>query len=405
MRCRTVDHTCRGVRVLTRAAVRRIVTIGIAGLVASAALAVPTAAAPAEHDGVTHREFTAKAGGRPVEGDVVEVDLTRPGVRVTLLDSGIVASRATVTDMANDVGAVAAINGDFFDIGRSSAAAGPAVRDGRALKAAVPQGRRAAPPVAGAETDYAFTIGDDGAARVDRLRLEATVRAPQAEWPAVALNQHAVPVDGIGIFTNVWGDYDRARTLCGTDEDPTAPCASDRVEVLVRDGAVASTGSPQGGALKPGEIALVGRDAGAGRLSSLKAGDAVQVDYALVAESGVAPKFAVGGMPIVREGEPIDNPIANRERAPRSAVGLSADGKTVTFVTVDGRQTDSGGMTLPEFARQIAKMDIHTAVNLDGGGSSTLVYREPGASRVEIVNDPANKTPRLVSNSLGVSIG
>jgi exopolysaccharide biosynthesis protein len=193
--------------------------------------------------------------------------------------------------------------------------------------------------------------------------------------------------------------------MCGTDEDPTAPCASDRVEVLVRDGAVASTGSPQGGALKPGEIALVGREAGAGRLSSLKAGDTVQVGYALVAESGAAPKFAVGGMPIVREGEPIDNPIANRERAPRSAVGLSADGKTVTFVTVDGRQTDSGGMTLPEFARQIAKMGIHTAVNLDGGGSSTLVYRDPGASRVEIVNDPANKTPRLVSNSLGVSIG
>ena len=104
------------------------------------------------------------------------------------------------------------------------------------------------------------------------------MRAPQGEWPAVELNQHAVPVDGIGIFTSVWGDYDRARTMCGTDEDPTAPCASDRVEVLVRDGAVASTGSPQGGALKPGEIALVGRDAGAGRLSSLKAGDAVQVD-------------------------------------------------------------------------------------------------------------------------------
>ena len=75
------------------------------------------------------------------------------------------------------------------------------------------------------------------------------------------------------------------------------------------------------------------------------------------------------------------------------------------LVTVDGRQSDSGGMTLPEFARQLAAMGVHAAVNLDGGGSSTLVYRAPGASRASIVNDPADKTLRLVANSIGVSIG
>ena len=394
-----------GVRVRVGAVVRRMLTIAVSGLVASATFTTTALAAPANHDGVAHREFSTTAGGRPVMGDVVEVDLTRPKVRMELLNPGVVAARATVTDMANDVAAVAAINGDFFDIGRSSAPAGPAVMDGQPLKAAVPQGRRAAPPVAGAETDYAFTVGQDGIARIDRLRLEAKVRGPKGEWPVVALNQHAVPVGGIGIFTSAWGDYDRAKTMCGSDQDRTAACAPDRFEVLVRDGAVVSTGPAHGGALKPGEIALVGRDEGAARLRGLAPGDKVKVDYVLVPASGAAPRFAVGGMPIVKDGKPVDNPIANRERAPRSAAGLSADGKKVMLVTVDGRQSDSGGMTLPEFARQLADMGIQAAVNLDGRGSSTLVYRAPASSRAVIVNDPADKSPRLVANSIGVSIG
>ncbi|MGE3285597.1 MAG: phosphodiester glycosidase family protein [Pseudonocardia sp.] len=385
--------------------VRRALTVGATGLVATSVLASPAVAAPAGYDGVSHREFSTTAGGRPVMGDVVEVDLTKPKVRVELLDSGALASRATVTDMADDVGAVAAINGDFFDIGRSGAPAGPAVQDGTPLKAAVPQGRRAAPPVAGAEPDYVFSVGQDGKARIDRLRLQGTVTSAKGEWPIVALNQHAVPVGGIGVFTNAWGAYDRAKTMCGSDTDRTAPCAAQRVEVLIRDGVVVSSGPATGGAIKPGDTVLVGRDEGAAKLRGLTAGDKATVDYRLVPASGVAPRFAVGGMPIVADGQAIPNPIANRERAPRSAAGLSADGKKIMLVTVDGRQSDSGGMTLPEFARQLAAMGVHAAVNLDGGGSSTLVYRAPGASRASIVNDPADKTLRLVANSIGVSIG
>jgi exopolysaccharide biosynthesis protein len=322
-----------------------------------------------------------------------------------LLNSGIVASRSSVTDMADDVGAVAAINGDFFDIGRSGAPAGPAVMDGRPLKAAVPQGRRAAPPVAGAEPDYVFAIGQDGVARIDRLRLTGRVTGPKGKWSIVALNQHAVPVGGIGVFTHEWGSYDRAKTMCGNDRDRTAACAPDRFEVHVVGGAVVDTGPAGGGAIKPNDTVLVGRDEGAARLRTLKPGDRVKVDYALVPASGVAPRVAVGGMPIVAGGKAIPNPISNRERAPRSAAGLAKGGKKVLLVTVDGRQSDSGGMTLPEFAEQLAAMGIQAAVNLDGGGSSTLVYRAPGATRARVVNDPADKTPRLVGNALGVSIG
>jgi len=351
--------------------------------------------------GVSHREFTTTAESGQVMGDIVEVDLTQPGVRTDLLSSGTVAGRATVAGMANRSGAVAGINGDFFDIGRTNAAAGPAIKDGRSIKAAVPQGRRAAPAVAGAEMDYVFAVGADRVGRVDRLQLTAEVRGPQGNLPVVALNQHAVPEGGIGIFNADWGDADRGKTLCGSDADRNAPCAADRVEVVVRSGAVAAVGPPGRGSVPDDEIVLVGRDQGAESLRSLSVGQELQVDYALVPASGAVPQFAVGGSPILRDGGPTER-LDDRYRAPRSAVGVSPDGHRMYLVTVDGRQDDSIGATLAELSALLQEMGIDDAVNLDGGGSSTLVYRGSGANAVTVVNDPSDSSPRLVGNGIGV---
>lgn len=354
--------------------------------------------------GVTHREFTTTDAAGQVIGDVVEADLTDPAVRADLLTAGAVAARASIASMANRAGAVAGINGDFFDIGRTSAPAGPAVQGGRPLKAAVPQGRRGAPAVPGAETDYVFAVGVDRTARVDRLRLDARVRAPQATLPAVALNQHAVPVGGIGIFTPDWGEADRAVTLCGSDSDRNAPCAPDRFEVVVRGGAVLAAGPPGRGPIAPGDTVLAGREQGAAALRALRIGDPVTVEYALVPASGAAPQAAVGGSPILIDGRPTER-LDDNERAPRSAAGTSADGRRIYLVTVDGRQSDSIGVTLSELSALLAQMGADDGMNLDGGGSSTLVVRRPGADTVTVVNDPSDSSARQVPNGLGVYTG
>jgi exopolysaccharide biosynthesis protein len=75
------------------------------------------------------------------------------------------------------------------------------------------------------------------------------------------------------------------------------------------------------------------------------------------------------------------------------------------LVTVDGRQSASVGLTLAQLATLLGEMGADDAVNLDGGGSSTLVYREPGAGAVTIVNDPSDPSPRLVPNGIGVWAG
>jgi hypothetical protein len=63
-----------------------------------------------------------------------------------------------------------------------------------------------------------------------------------------------------------------------------------------------------------------------------------------------------------------------RGRYPRTALGLS--GEHLIAVACDGRRSDSeSGLTLHELADVLVDLDAHSAINLDGGGSSTLVHQ------------------------------
>jgi len=82
-------------------------------------------------------------------------------------------------------------------------------------------------------------------------------------------------------------------------------------------------------------------------------------------------------------------------RHPRTAVGLKGDGHLV-FVTVDGRQPGvSVGMTIAELSDLMLDLQCVEAINLDGGGSTTMVIRD------KVVNQPSDSTgERPVSDAL-----
>ena len=90
-----------------------------------------------------------------------------------------------------------------------------------------------------------------------------------------------------------------------------------------------------------------------------------------------------------------------RARHPRTAAGLSRDGRELILVVVDGRQPGwSVGMTLPELGALMIRLGAHTAVNLDGGGSSSFVYRPAAGS--EVMNRPSDGFWRPVASQLAV---
>jgi hypothetical protein len=84
---------------------------------------------------------------------------------------------------------------------------------------------------------------------------------------------------------------------------------------------------------------------------------------------------------------------------PRTAVGILPNGEWL-LVVVDGRQSTSSGMTLIELARWLQKAGCVTAINLDGGGSSTCVIRDRVVNTTSGYEYALSKSERPVANAI-----
>ncbi|WP_330258363.1 phosphodiester glycosidase family protein [Streptomyces murinus] len=400
------------------AAGRAVLTVVTAfGVLAGAALAgaAPAGAVPAGTTiapGVTYRQFDLPAAAGTTHAHLLTVDLRNPRVRVDLLHPGAVAARATVSKMANAARAVAGVNGDFFDITETQhpgvdptgASVGPAVANGRVLKAAVPDGQRFGPALPpGTDTEDVLGVGTDHRARLDRLTLAGSVATPAGSLPLKGLNQYALPENSVGAYTSAWGSASRGRAVCGTDTSRGAGCGAETYEVTVRGGRVVSVaGAPGSGAIPAGTTVLLGREEGARRLRELAVGDAVSVTHRLVAAtSRVAYVFALGGFPVLRDGAPLAG-LNDTTSAVRTVVGFDDGGRRLLILALDGAVAYRSGLTVAEEAAAMRSLGATDAFNLDGGGSSEMVTRGAGAAAVTVRNHPSGGAERPVANGVGV---
>lgn len=94
-----------------------------------------------------------------------------------------------------------------------------------------------------------------------------------------------------------------------------------------------------------------------------------------------------------------------KDRHPRSAVGVSRDGRYLILLALDGRQPGySEGASTAETAEWMRKLGAYNALNLDGGGSTALVIEGPDGTPVtlnRVSGSPAG-SQRRVANHLGV---
>jgi exopolysaccharide biosynthesis protein len=143
--------------------------------------------------------------------------------------------------------------------------------------------------------------------------------------------------------------------------------------------------------------AVISGDGGSGKFlqSNIKIGDT------LIAFLGTSPiikslKALVGGLPqIIKDGKDISGTSTKQEggsekfiitRHPRTAIGFNREKTKLFFVTVDGRQQSSAGMSLPELSEFMLSLGCYQAINLDGGGSTTMVLQD------KIINSPSDVT-------------
>jgi len=152
-----------------------------------------------------------------------------------------------------------------------------------------------------------------------------------------------------------------------------------------------------------GEVVLTYRGTHSKTLNSFELGKEVTIKVDCGGADWKKALNAIGGGPfILRKGEELityaDEGFResfSTSRHPRSSIGVTADGD-VWIVAVDGRQAMSGGATLPEMAEIMKRLGCRDAINLDGGGSTTLNLG--GVT----LNRPSGGQERAVANALVV---
>lgn len=326
----------------------------------------------------THR-FTA-AGPQVIH--VVRADLSKTTLAPQLaVGNGDGFALEPVGAIARRTKALAAINGSFFSP-KGGEPIGLLMLDGQIVSSSY-------------FNRSVFGIRHDGTCFIDNAKLLAAVRFDREDKVFIAngVNQPAAR-DKIILYTSHYGK--RTRTI---------PDPSRREFAISRDGTVlnAATGNME---IPPGGYVLSGQGQAIWNMKRyIRIGDHANVYTEL---NGVwrGVKYAIGGGPtLVSRGqvnvtakEEGFGPQIARGRAPRTAIGYLG-AREVVLVTVDGRHEHSVGMTLYELARYMRGLGVIDAINLDGGGSTTLVVGG------RTMNRPSDGHERPVNNALVLLAG
>ena len=316
--------------------------------------------------------------------------------------------REKTSEIAGASGALAATNGGYFVMDPAAGApgdpAGAAVQDGKVLSE--PVGDRPS-----------LVIGAKNETSIQRLRWRGKVTAPG--------NAGELPLDGLnrvpGLIRNCGGTDDTPTNLplhdfiC-TDANEivaftpefgaTTPSGPGLEAVLDAKGTVIALNNSRGTAVPAGGHTLQATGTDTAKLAALaKPGYRLTVDTDLLNEGGKPLKTSAttdvvnGGPTLVENGEL--NVTAKRDgmvragesnsffygwvhkRNPRTIAGVDGQGRTL-LVTADGRQTTSLGLSIKEAADVARSLGMVNAINLDGGGSTTMV--QDG----QVVNSPSD---------------
>ncbi|MBE6036855.1 MAG: hypothetical protein E7223_04430 [Clostridiales bacterium] len=131
-------------------------------------------------------------------------------------------------------------------------------------------------------------------------------------------------------------------------------------------------------------------------MSTLRIGDEITIEITGNELLNGAENAVGGGDLLLVNGENVAP--SGSTRAPRTAVGVLENGKVV-YYTADGRQSGySGGLTLKELADRMKELGCVDAINMDGGGSTTLQTMYPGESEMTTINKPSGGSLRSCGN-------
>ena len=305
---------------------------------------------------------------------------------VTLAENQLPAS-ARVSEIARRVNAIAAVNGDFGSHVRPTHVF---AQDGDLVQS-------------GAEGALFAMRADEQAVYLGTPQIDVSVtnRTNGQTWQIRDLNRTAPALGELVAYSPVGGTLGSPPPyMCsvrmvpagasssvngGVARDFTVDTARCSEKPMARDGGVLITAAPA-----TDEATM---------LLALQSGTPMELRWT----SGWDDvRDVVGGIPqLIRNGKIVVEPCSSSfcRRNPRTAIGWTASGE-ILLVVVDGRQhRRSVGASLVELARLMRDRGAVEALNLDGGGSSTMVVRG------DVVNRPSDGHERRITNAVVILPG
>ncbi|MGI6551887.1 MAG: copper amine oxidase [Clostridia bacterium] len=335
--------------------------------------------------GVQHRMYRGLLpNGKPLVVHVIEADLHNPEVEVRPVAAaeGRYGKRESVASLAARSGGVAAVNGGYFSTAAPYLPVGNLIIDGEILAAS---------------DIFRTSLGwlENRSAKFGYFKPEISLVLPGgSRIPVERVNQNNAG-KGLVLFTEAWG------SLAGSGRElevlvSLAPLEDGSYQVV--DRSLGNVSIPVGG------LALRLDPEGPG-FDQLQIGSLVRLERTWdpywdglrhLLTSG--PLLVEGGRPVFQHAlEGFSGSLEGRH--PRTAIGLTGDGKML-LVTVDGRQPGrSEGVTFEELSYLMIALGADAAMGLDGGGSTTCWVNG------RVANQPSDGSQRLVANGIVVKSG
>jgi exopolysaccharide biosynthesis protein len=384
----------------------------LAAVLLAALILIPamTANSYAAASGVIHEETNSQTVTQGVTLDniirfttdgwynfhVLKVDMSNQYISVdTLTNKESVGKTATTNKLAAQRNAVAAVNASFF----TSSGSGNGFPVGAIVQSS---------DIMAAYSSFnkygnvmsTFSINNLNEVLLDYWRVDMNLTSQKGSvLPVEQYNvANKAKYTELNVFDKKWG-----KTAVGLSTE-----MPDIFQMVVENGIVTQFLNAQPAAPIPDNgFVVVTRAAGAAKLQqAFVVGDSVTMNIGTtpdwtklkMAISGSSMLLKDGAIPAAFSFNAQDVTI----KSPKTSIGSSKDGKTIFFVTVDGRQTSSIGLTQKDMALFMKGIGAYNAVNMDGGGSTTMVARPLGSTTVKVMNKPSDGTTRNVLVGIGV---
>ncbi|MBT2291640.1 phosphodiester glycosidase family protein [Paenibacillus albidus] len=353
-------------------------------------------------------KYTTTRSGKRATGlaDVIRVDLNNPYVSVDVMTGkgGNLTTRQSTGGMAKETGAVAAVNGDYFNTGGEGSPIGGQVTAGELLS--TPSQLNGM---------YAFAVTKDRKPLIDEFTFEGKITAEDgAQFPLSGINKGAYNPEGSSstyshahamyIYTDAWTALERPKNSSTT---PTEVLVENGVITQISENAALPMAVPKG--------AYILRTHGLAAqyvTAHLTVGQKLTSTYALISKTTQQPldpatlQTMIGGHTIlVNNGKAATFSRSTSSiggvRA-RTALGYSQDGRYVYVIAVQ-KNNNSSGMSLTELQSFMTGIGVWKGLNLDGGGSTTMVDRPLAETTATLTFDTEYGTEqRSIVNGLGV---